>query len=188
MYHELFQRSKNDGNAASSTPQQEDSDSGTAPTERNGSTAEKAGKTEATPESKDAQAGLVALAKSSVDGFFELLQAKVDHSLNSRRRPRAESGASDSAAVGGGCGEEGAVGEEEGDNLDGVALGGVVAAVQQLVSDMEAVDPHVPQVFLAKRAKEFAQEFKRSQVCCVCMGIQTVHHVFDVQSQHSVIP
>ncbi|CAM9770125.1 unnamed protein product, partial [Hapterophycus canaliculatus] len=48
--------------------------------------------------------------------------------------------------------------------LDPVALGGVVAAVQQLVSDIEAVDPHVPQVPLATRAKEFAQEFKRGQV------------------------
>lgn len=124
-------------------------------------------------EDGQAHAGLVALAQSSVDGFFDLLQAKVDHSLNAKRRPRMESGASDlpaaAAAAAVGVGEEegkagGGMGEEEGDSLDGVALGGVVAAVQQLVSDMEGVDPHVPQVFLAKRAKEFAQEFKRSQV------------------------
>lgn len=120
------------------------------------------------------QADLVALAQSSVDGFFKLLQAKVDHSLNAKQRPRGESVASEvstrageemkpgGSASGGGAARAGA-GEDD-DRLDAVALGGVVAAVQQLVSDMEAVDPHVPQVVLARRAKEFAQEFKRSQV------------------------
>lgn len=93
--------------------------------------------------------GLVALVRSSVDGFFDLLYAKVEQSLH----------ATSTSGGSGGGGSSGADSlqpqqqqqhqeQEEGtpEELDPVALGGVVAAVQQLVSDIEAVDPHVPQV------------------------------------------
>lgn len=91
--------------------------------------------------------GLVQLAQSSVDGFFELLNAKVAHSLSRDMPPGASTSSSS-----GGTPETSERRSEmtsntgEADDLDAVALGGVVAAVQQLVSDMETVDPHVPQV------------------------------------------
>lgn len=94
---------------------------------------------------EEQSAELVALTQSSVDSFFKLLYAKVDQSLDAEPRSREPSGIS---AVGGtvsgsGKAEDQGVAGESG--LDPVALGGVVAAVQQLVSDIETVDPHVPQ-------------------------------------------
>lgn len=104
-------------------------------------------------EEQQSHEGLVSLVQSSVDSFFGLLYAKVDHSLGvsptSQPRGRMPSGGGGGATTitsedqqpQGGAGEGSAAGE-----LDPVALGGVVAAVQQLVSDIEALDPHVPQV------------------------------------------
>lgn len=83
--------------------------------------------------------GLVSLVQSSVDDFFGLLYAKVDQSLDASG---TGSGEDQQAAQAGG---DGAAATEELE-LDPVALGGVVAAVQQLVTDIETVDPHVPQV------------------------------------------
>lgn len=80
--------------------------------------------------------------QSSVDNFFGLLYAKVDQSLedHTQQQPNQQT------PQGGGEGAA-AAGELE---LDPVALGGVVAAVQQLVTDIETVDPHVPQVWCDK--------------------------------------
>lgn len=88
---------------------------------------------------------LAALVRSSVDSFFDLLYAKVEQTLGnadprSKDSTSAESEKQQQQQGGGGSGEDADWG------LDPVKLGGVVAAVQQLVSDMEAVDPHVPQV------------------------------------------
>lgn len=88
---------------------------------------------------------LAALVRSSVDSFFDLLYAKVEQTLGnadprSKESASAESENQQQQQGAGGSGEDADWG------LDPVKLGGVVAAVQQLVSDMEAVDPHVPQV------------------------------------------
>eukprot|EP00752_Nemacystus_decipiens_P003214 g2975.t1 len=127
--------------------------------------------------------GLVSLVQSSVDSFFGLLHAKVDQSLDAsgaattadgggggggdQQTPQGGGGGGGEGGGGGrgGGGERGGVAAATGElELDPVALGGVVAAVQQLVTDIETVDPHIPQVQLARRAKDFAQEFKRGQV------------------------
>ncbi|CAM9791582.1 unnamed protein product [Pylaiella littoralis] len=144
-------------------------------------------------EGQEVHEGLVCLLQSSVDSFFGLLYAKVDQSLSvgpagqPGTRPPSGGGAGaptldkEDTQPQGGRGEASAAEE-----LDPVALGGVVAAVQQLVSDIEALDPHVPQVQLARRAKEFAQEFKRGQVrrsfrvlCRISLSVATsmVHAV-----------
>lgn len=109
--------------------------------------------------------GLVSLVQSSVENFFGLLYAKVDQSLEaSPAAPSPRSGGSGAtidgeeqqklgsqqAPQGGGDGAAG-TGELE---LDPVALGGVVAAVQQLVTDIETVDPHVPQVWCCEREEK----------------------------------
>lgn len=106
-------------------------------------------------EDLESHEGLVSLVQASVDSFFGLLYAKVDQSLGvgpaGQPGARAPSGGGAGAVTltnehqqpqGGAGGGEGSAAEE----LDPVALGGVVAAVQQLVSDIEALDPHVPQV------------------------------------------
>lgn len=114
---------------------------------------------EAGTEGGEELAGLVQLAQSSVDGFFELLNAKVAHSLS---RDAPSGGGSTSSSAGGTPEASERRSEMTGnsgkaDELDAVALGGVVAAVQQLVSDMETVDPHVPQVlFRASLVARFA--------------------------------
>lgn len=88
---------------------------------------------------------LAALVRSSVHSFFDLLYAKVEQTLGnadprSKDSTYAESEKQQQHQGSGGSGEDADW------RLDPVKLGGVVAAVQQLVSDMEAVDPHVPQV------------------------------------------
>ncbi|CAM9459336.1 unnamed protein product [Ectocarpus sp. 8 AP-2014] len=125
---------------------------------------------------KKTHAGLIALVQASVGRFFDLLYTKVGQSLDANSsNPQPRSHAPSEAGAGaagkksegqqqGGGGEGTAAEGGGGGDLDPVALGGVVAAVQQLVTDIETVDPHVPQVQLARRAREFAQEFKRGQV------------------------
>lgn len=107
---------------------------------------------------KKTHAGLIALVQASVGRFFDLLYAKVDQSLDansSNPQPRshtpseAGAGAAGKKSEGqqqGGGGEGTAAEGGGGGDLDPVALGGVVAAVQQLVTDIETVGPHVPQV------------------------------------------
>ena len=96
---------------------------------------------------------LTSLIRSSVDSFFGLLYAKVKQTLDDDDNAAT---AADPLSMGPQrAGSIGASSEDllgtsgvggEGGGLDAVKLGGVVAAVQQLVSDMETVDPHVPQV------------------------------------------
>lgn len=85
--------------------------------------------------------------QSSVENFFGLLYAKVNQSLDAGGAAavtKLDGEDQQSPPAGGEGGGGGAAGELE---LDPVALGGVVAAVQQLVTDIEAVGPHVPQVW-----------------------------------------
>lgn len=86
--------------------------------------------------------------QSSVDNFFGLLYSKVDQSLDAggTATTAADGGGEDQQTPHGGGGGEGGGGAAGELELDPVALGGVVAAVQQLVTDIETVDPHVPQV------------------------------------------
>lgn len=165
MYCQLFERSelpgKADGAGNGSTSQA---------VAKEASKSSSKGDAEAADAGGDGQADLVALAQSSVDGFFKLLNAKVGHSLSRREGPASSPSATttptssaslraktdlfsgEMRAAGGGL-ENPAGGAAEGGELDPVALGGVVAAVQQLVSDMETVDPHVPQVTGSERPR-----------------------------------
>lgn len=144
LYDQLFQRGKD------SQPGAAPDDDPAAPAAAAESQAsEEQGQEE--QEQQEAHEGLVSLVQSSVDSFFHLLYAKVDQSLDaSQQQQQQPYGVQDQQSQGG---VEGAVGTTAAAaaaaaelELDPVALGGVVAAVQQLVSDVETVDPHVPQV------------------------------------------
>ncbi|CAN0194719.1 unnamed protein product [Ectocarpus sp. 6 AP-2014] len=176
LYDQLFERTgASPTPSASSTPAPPTAAQAPPETEQQGQ--QKEDDTGTTAVAKKTHAGLIALVQASVGRFFDLLYAKVDQSLDANsNNPQPRSHVPSEAGAGaagkkiegrqeGGGGEgTAAEGGGGGGDLDPVALGGVVAAVQQLVTDIETVDPHVPQVQLARRAKEFAQEFKRGQV------------------------
>lgn len=167
LYEQLFQRSKTPtaAEAAEAGAEGRAEPSPVSTQQQEQQPQENAGVASSQNEDRESHEGLVSLVQSSVDSFFGLLYAKVDQSLGVS--PVGQPGGARMPSAGGlgaaptlrsedqqpqGGGGEGSAAEE----LDPVALGGVVAAVQQLVSDIEALDPHVPQVS-TRKAQEMGE-------------------------------